>query len=98
MIATKELAPTPTSVPNAAHISINGLATVNPDNAIAPTPCPIKIESTMLYKDMAVMAIIPGVAYLNNKLRIEAVPSSVILGADIYFQTFVLQDVHLVEQ
>ena len=52
----------------------------------------------MLYKDMAVMAIIPGVAYLNNKLRIEAVPSSVILGADIYFQTFVLQDVHLVEQ
>ena len=51
----------------------------------------------MLYKDMAVMAIIPGVAYFNNKLRIEAVPSSVILDADIYFQTFVLQDDHFVK-
>ena len=49
----------------------------------------------MLYSDMAVMAIMPGIAYLSNRLRIEAVPSSVILGADISHQIFVKQDVLL---
>ena len=52
-----------------AQISIKGLATVKPDNAIAPTPCPMKIESTMLYSEVAVIAMMPGNAYFMSKLR-----------------------------
>ena len=49
----------------------------------------------MLYSELAVIAMIPGKAYLSSKLRMDWVPSSVILGADIWIQTFVMRDVRL---
>ena len=49
----------------------------------------------MLYSEVAVIAMMPGSAYLSSRPRIDWVPSSVILGADIYLQTFVPRDVHL---
>ena len=41
LIAMSVPAPTPTSEPKAAQISISGLAIVRPDNASAPTPWPM---------------------------------------------------------
>ncbi len=41
-------APTPTSVPIAATMFINGNVRASPEMAIGPTPCPMKMRSTML--------------------------------------------------
>ena len=40
--------PTPTSEPKAAAKFISGKVMASPDMAKGPTPCPIKILSTML--------------------------------------------------
>ena len=45
--------------------------------ASAPTPCPMYMLSIMLYSEAAVMAIMAGMEYCINNLRIGSVPSSV---------------------
>lgn len=52
--------PIPIKVQNAIIKFIKGKVIANPDIAIAPTPRPINMLSTMLYRDIAVMAIIVG--------------------------------------
>jgi hypothetical protein len=75
-------APTPTIAPNAAPKFIKGKVMAKPDIAKGPTPCPMKILSTILYKDEAVIAIMAGMAYCINRLPIGFVPSSVALFFD----------------
>lgn len=52
--------PIPISVQNAIIRFISGKVIANPEIAIAPTPRPINMLSTMLYRDIAVIAIIDG--------------------------------------
>ena len=70
-------APTPTRAPNAAPRFISGNVSARPAIANLPTPCPIKILSTILYNDEAVIAIIAGTAYCLSNLEIFSVPNSV---------------------
>ena len=58
---------------------IRGKVTARPDRASGPSPgiCPIKILSTILYKEDAVMAMMPGTAYLLRRLPTFSVPNSV---------------------
>ena len=72
-------APTPTSVPRAELRFISGKVTARPDRASGPSPgmCPMNMLSTMLYKEEAVMAIMPGTAYFLRSLPILSVPNSV---------------------
>ena len=73
-IDIRELAPTPTSEPNAAQMFDIGNVTPIAVRAIGPTPCPIHIESTKLYNDDANMAIIAGVAYCRSNIPKDSVP------------------------
>ena len=72
-------APTPTSVPRAVLRFIKGKVTARPDRARDPSPgiCPMKMLSTILYKEDAVMAMMPGTAYLFRRLPTFSVPNSV---------------------
>lgn len=69
-------APTPIAAPKAAERFINGNVIANPDIAIAPTPCPMKMESTILYSDDAVIAMIAGIAYCMSSFPTGFVPNS----------------------
>ena len=69
-------APTPTAAPNAAERFIKGNVKASPEMAIAPTPCPIKMLSTMLYSEDAVMATMAGSEYCSNSRPTGFVPSS----------------------
>ena len=53
-----------------------GIMKVNakPEIAKAPTPCPMKMLSAILYKEEAVIAIIAGIAYWVSKRPIGSVP------------------------
>ncbi len=53
-------APTPTSVPIAITSVISGKVNASPEIANGPTPCPIKILSTMLYNDAITIPITAG--------------------------------------
>ena len=66
--------PTPTSVPNAVERFIRGKVTASPEMARAPTPCPMKMLSTILYNDEAVIAMIAGRAYDLRSFPILSVP------------------------
>ena len=68
-------APTPTAAPKAADKFIRGKVIAKPDIAIGPTPCPMKMLSTMLYSDEAVMAMMAGMAYCISSSPIGRVPS-----------------------
>lgn len=46
-----------------------------PAIAIAPTPRPIKMLSTILYNDVATLAIIAGTEYCTNSLPMGFVPN-----------------------
>ena len=76
LIATNVEAPTPTNEPKAAARFISGKVIAKPAIARGPTPCPIKILSTMLYSDDAVMAIIAGIAYCISNFPIFSVPKT----------------------
>jgi hypothetical protein len=70
-------APTPTMAPKAAPKFMNGKVIAKPEMANGPTPCPMKILSTILYKEEAVIAMMAGMAYCINSLPMGWVPSSV---------------------
>ena len=70
-------APTPTIAPKAAPKFMKGKVMASPEMANGPTPCPMKMLSTMLYKELAVMAIMAGMAYCISNLPMGCVPSSV---------------------
>ena len=57
---TSEAEPAPTSVPNAVAKFMMGSVSPKPANAMAPTPCPMKIRSMMLYNEVAVVAMMAG--------------------------------------
>ena len=44
----REAEPAPMSIPKAMSTMLNGMVSASPEMANAPTPCPIKIRSTML--------------------------------------------------
>ena len=71
--------PTPTRVPKAVLRFISGKVTPRADMASAPTPSiwPMKMLSTILYSEDAVIAMMPGIAYFASSLLIFSVPSSV---------------------
>ena len=69
-------APTPTAAPKAAARFIKGNVNANPEMAMAPTPCPMKMLSTMLYSEEAVMAMMAGKAYCMSRGPTGFVPSS----------------------
>jgi hypothetical protein len=56
---------------------MNGNVIANPEMAKGPTPWPMKILSTILYKEEAVMAMMAGIAYCVSNLPIGCVPNSV---------------------
>ena len=70
-------APTPTIAPNAAPKFMNGKVMASPEMAKGPTPCPMKMLSTILYKEEAVIAMMAGVAYCISNLPMGCVPNSV---------------------
>ena len=69
-------APTPTMAPMAAPKFMNGKVIANPEIAKGPTPCPMKMLSTMLYSDDAVIAMMAGVAYFFSSLPTSSVPNN----------------------
>ncbi len=76
-------APTPTIAPKAAVRFMKGSVVASPLMASAPTPLPIKKRSAMFKTLDAVMAMMAGMAYLNNRLEIRSVPSSVMFFCSI---------------
>src|SRR5699024_6319860 len=69
-------APTLTRVPKAAITFMIGIVMAKPEIASGPTPWPIKILSIMLCNDEDNIAMIDGIAYLNNNLGIFSVPNT----------------------
>lgn len=67
--------PAPTIAPKAAVRFIIGIVRARPAIAIGPTPCPMKILSTMLYNDVDTCAMIDGRAYRNNSVDSLSVPN-----------------------
>lgn len=55
-----EEAPTPTSTPKACRNIRIGNVRARPEIAIPPTPCPINIRSTTLYKEFTIDPTIDG--------------------------------------
>ena len=54
----------------------------SPDIASGPTPCPMKMLSTILYKEEAVWAMMAGRAYCFSSFPMFSVPSSV--GMEVF--------------
>ena len=71
------LAPTPTMAPRAALRFMKGNVVARPLMASGPTPCPMKMRSTLLYRLLAVMAMMAGRAYCQSSRPMLFVPSSV---------------------
>ena len=69
-------APTPTAAPKAAARFMKGKVRANPEMAMAPTPCPMNMLSTILYSDDAVMAMMAGKAYCISRGPTGFVPNS----------------------
>jgi hypothetical protein len=67
---------TPMAAPTAPLRFMKGNVMASPEMAVALTPCPMNIESAMLYNDEAVMAIMAGVAYCTSSLPTGFVPNS----------------------
>jgi len=57
----REVAPSPINIERAIDMSIIGKVTVNPESAREPTPLPIKILSTTLYRALTSIPIIAGI-------------------------------------
>ena len=66
----------PTAAPKAADRFIRGNVIASPEIARAPTPCPMKMLSIMLYSEEAVIAMMAGRAYCASSLPTGFVPSS----------------------
>ena len=63
---------------------INGKVMARPEIAIGPTPRPMKILSTILYKDVATAAIIAGTEYCTSNLPMVFVPKVSCEGGEGY--------------
>lgn len=68
--------PTPMAAPKAAVRFMNGKVIARPAMANAPTPWPMNIESTILYSELATMAIMAGSAYWRRSFPTGFVPNS----------------------
>lgn len=68
--------PTPISVPIAVTSAVSGKVSASPEMASGPTPCPMKIRSTMLYSDIMTIPMIDGIEYSssNRPTRLRAQP------------------------
>ena len=53
-------APLPTNMPNEVSTFMNGKVNASPDNASGPTPCPMKMRSTMLNSDITTVPVMAG--------------------------------------
>ena len=66
--------PADTRLQKAAVRFISGKVIASPAMAMAPTPCPMKILSMMLYSDTMVMLIMAGMEYCSNSFPMLSVP------------------------
>ena len=67
--------PADTNVQNATTRFISGKVTASPAMPIAPTPCPMKMLSMMLYSEVTVMPTMAGMEYCSSNLPIRSVPN-----------------------
>ena len=87
----KTLAPTPTNAPKAEARFMNG--PVKPTPAILYAPrCPMKIPSTILYMEEAIIAAIAGRANFHSNLPIFSLPRSKARSSFIVFWCFYIQN------
>ena len=68
-------APSPISRLKAMAITVIGMTTLVAPLPRYPTPCPIKIWSTMLYKALTTIEMILGTANVSTSFPIRSVPS-----------------------
>lgn len=67
--------PAAISVTKAMIKFISGNVMASPDMAIALTPCPMNMESIILYRDVTTLAMIAGTEYCISNRLTDAVPS-----------------------
>ena len=77
--------PTPTRVQNAISRFISGKVMASPEMASAPTPCPIKILSMILYNEVSVIPMMAGMEYCKSNLPIGAFPKTCGLFSSILY-------------
>ncbi len=66
--------PTAISVQNAITRFISGNEIASPAIAMAPTPLPMNMLSTILYKEVATLAMIAGTEYCTSSLPMGLEP------------------------
>lgn len=67
--------PAETKTPKAVTKFMKGNVMASPEMAIAPTPCPMKILSMMLYREVSVMPIMAGMEYWISNFPKGALPN-----------------------
>lgn len=67
--------PAETSVQKAMTRFIMGKLTASPAMAMAPTPCPMKMLSMMLYSEVTVMPMMAGMEYCNSSFPTGSEPN-----------------------
>ena len=80
MIDMRAEEPTPTSEPNAWMMFMIGMVIAKPAMAMAPTHCPKKTRSQMLYTEAMIWLTIEGMAYAHNNFLMSWVSSSLVLS------------------
>ena len=72
--------PTPIRDPKAWMIFMMGMVMARPAIAMAPTPCPMKIRSTILYIDAIIWLMTDGKAYIHSNWPMPFVSNSRVLS------------------
>ena len=72
--------PTPMSEPKAWMMFMMGMVMARPAMARAPTPCPMKMRSTILYIEAIIWLMTEGNAYIHSKSPILFVSNSLVLS------------------
>ena len=88
VMETLAAAPAPINMPNAINKIMKGNVSANPEMASGPTPCPMKILSTILYNDITTVPIMEGMEYCQISLPRFSVPR-VVAGDDVMFNVVV---------
>ena len=77
--------PTPISVPIAVTSAVSGKVSASPEMASGPTPCPMKIRSTMLYSDIMTIPMIDGIEYSSsNRPTRSACPNRAVAPSNCF--------------
>ena len=76
--------PTPISVPIAVTSAVSGKVSASPEMASGPTPCPMKIRSTMLYSDIMTIPMIDGIEYSSSNRPTRSVPNRAVAPSNCF--------------